>query len=181
MCAFVSSNLKLLWPPNISSITVSWENCLDDFPTSWYLSHLNKMKLNVKIQHLCLYRFSIHQIQETSQIQNYGLWRDFNTDFRNSEVGKGLYLRRKWVVILGTYHSVHGEQLVSSFESSMSFSHPSRNDARDVNWGILLLSSHHVKTKAFIRLWQFHYARVRVAFASCKSCDCCLKEKTVFW
>lgn len=87
-------------------------------------------------------------------------------------------LGRKPLVILWTYHSIHWQQLVSPFEASVSFSHPSRNDARDINGGVLLLSSHHVKTKAFISLWQFDYPRVGVAFTSCKSCNCCLKEKT---
>lgn len=97
------------------------------------------------------------------------------------EVGEGTYGEKRIPCILSTYHSVHRKQLVASLEPSVSFSYPSGDDTGDINWGILFLSSHHVETQAFISLWQFDYPRVGVPFAGCKCCNCCLKEKMVFW
>lgn len=59
----------------------------------------------------------------------------------------------------------------------MPFCHSSRNDARNINWWILFLSSHDIKAQAFLSLWQLHHSWVWMAFACSKCSNCCLEEK----
>lgn len=154
--------------------SASW----DDVPTSSYLSYLKKRKWEMKTLKLLLL-YASYPSRLRKQLRHKIMLCSRISTLTTAEK------RRCWGwrprVSLWTYHSVHWQQLVSSFEASVSFSHPSGNDARDINGGILLLASHHVKTEAFICLWQFDYPRVGVAFTSCKSCHCRLKEKMVMW
>lgn len=82
------------------------------------------------------------------------------------------------VVLPFNAHSINWEQLVAPFEPSVPFCHSSRNYAGNVNGWILFLSSHHVKSQAFICLWQLNHSRVWMAFACSKSSNCCLGSST---
>lgn len=107
----------------------------------------------------------------------YFVWWNFKSGYQNS-CGKWKS-RCKWKVYwISTYHSINWEQLVAPFEPSVPFRHSSRNYAGNVNGWILFLSSHHVKSQAFICLWQLNHSRVWMAFACSKSSNCCLEEKT---
>lgn len=111
----------------------------------------------------------------------YFVWWNFKSGYQNS-CGKWKS-RCKWKVYwISTYHSINWEQLVAPFEPSVPFRHSSRNYAGNVNGWILFLSSHHVKSQAFICLWQLNHSRVWMAFACSKSSNCCLEEKNrVIW
>lgn len=85
--------------------------------------------------------------------------------------------RNQWNMY--THHSINRKQLVSTFESSMPFCYSSRNYARNINRRILFFSPHHIKTKAFISLWQFYHSRVWMAFTRCKGSNCCLEENEI--
>ena len=67
------------------------------------------------------------------------------------------------------------ERAIVDKTTSISFGSHTRNDSRNVDGRILLLSSHNVKSKTFVSLWKLNYSRMGMAFAGCKSCDGCLK------
>lgn len=73
---------------------------------------------------------------------------------------------------LTTHHSIDRQELVASFKTTMPFSYASRDDAGDVDWWVLLFSTHHIKSKPLICLGQLHHPWVWVTLAGCKCCHC---------
>lgn len=69
-----------------------------------------------------------------------------------------------------SYHSVDGQQLVSSLQPPLAVSHPLGDHSGDVDRGVLLFAPHDVKAKTLFCLGKLHHPWVGMALAGCKGC-----------
>ena len=67
------------------------------------------------------------------------------------------------------YRAVHGEELISAFQSTVPIGNPVGNNTWDVNGRILLFSTHNIKSQSLIGFRQVHDTRMSMSLAGGKS------------